>query len=252
MRIGCELSSMVWLRQRVLPKLAMHRSPRLWIGLVLVFLVVAIASLRIGRQRHAPSVTPSTVAPPARSSISDRSISNPLNQPGGGPAPEGTYAIYSSLYQDPVGEPLVFAEDSATDIPQLNGSCLQPSTAEERELTAAFESANRQSHRWEQKFTISQPYQMLTRVQASQAQTCLDTHFQDASRCDRYRQIRHVRFLGVPGIDSAHEHALVSVVKMCGSFCGSGGIFEVEKSGSIWRRTAASDFTCNCSWTYWK
>ena len=230
----------------------MHRSRTLWMGIVLVILVVAIASLRTRRRHHAPEGAKSTVAPLTRSTIPDRSITNPLNQPGGGPAPDPAYAIYSGLYQDPVGEPLVFAEDSVTDIPQLNGSCLQPSTVEERELTADFEAANRQSHHWEQKFTIAQPYQMLTRAQASQAQTCRDTHFQDAAQCDRYRQIRHVRFLGVPGIDSARTHALVSVVKMCGSFCGSGGIFEAEKSAGTWRRAEASDFTRNCSWTYWK
>jgi len=42
----------------------------------------------------------------------------------------------------------------------------------------------------------------------------------------------------------------VSVIKMCGKQCGSGGIFEVEKSGNTWKRSATSDFFNNCSWMY--
>jgi hypothetical protein len=59
-----------------------------------------------------------------------------------------------------------------------------------------------------------------------------------------------VRFLGVPGFDHAHTHALVSVIKMCGKFCGSGGIFAVEKTGASWQRAGAADFTRDCSWAY--
>ena len=51
---------------------------------------------------------------------------------------------------------------------------------------------------------------------------------------------RHVRYLGVPGFDHTHTRALVSVVKMCGNHCGSGGIFEVEKSGNTWRRAEST------------
>lgn len=230
----------------------MHRSRNLWLGIILVLLAVAIASLRVSRHRRSAPPISKSIAPSAASPIPDRSVTSPLNLPGGGPAPDAAYAIYSDLYKQSVDEPLVFAEDSVTDIPQLNGSCLQPSTSEERELTAAFESANRQTHRFEPRFSIPQPYRLLTRNQASQAQTCLDTRFHDAAQCDSYKQLRHVRFLGVPGVDSAHTHALVSVVKMCGSFCGSGGIFEIEKSGGSWRHAEPSDFTMNCSWTYWK
>jgi len=42
----------------------------------------------------------------------------------------------------------------------------------------------------------------------------------------------------------------VSVIKMCGGFCGSGGIFEVAKTNGTWRRTDTKDFTRNCSWMY--
>jgi hypothetical protein len=59
-----------------------------------------------------------------------------------------------------------------------------------------------------------------------------------------------VRYLGVPGFDRAHTHALVSVVKMCGRYCGNGGIFEVEKEGKTWRRMDPTDFTRECSWMY--
>jgi hypothetical protein len=182
--------------------------------------------------------------------IPDLSVTNPLNQPNGGPAPAEAYEIYSDLYRTPADEPLVFSDDSVTDIPQVNGSCLKPTTPDERELTDAFNLANQHSRRWEQKFNIPQGYRLIPRTQASIAQTCLETHNQDATLCAPYRGIRHVRFLGIPGTDRAHTHALVSVVKMCGGFCGSGGIFEVEKSGGTWRRSDPSDFTRECSWMY--
>jgi hypothetical protein len=182
--------------------------------------------------------------------IPDRSVTSPLNLPGGGMAPADAYDVYSALYREPAGEPLVFANDSITDIPQVNGSCLKPSTPAERELAAAFEAANQRTHRWEQKFSIPQGYQLLSRSQASDAQNCLQTHMQDATRCAPYKQMRHVRFLGVPGFDRSQTHALVSVVKMCGRYCGNGGIFQVEKAGGVWRRSEPSDFTRECSWMY--
>jgi len=39
-------------------------------------------------------------------------------------------------------------------------------------------------------------------------------------------------------------------VKMCGRYCGSGGIFAVEKKEGKWQRSAPSDFTRECSWMY--
>lgn len=183
-------------------------------------------------------------------SVPDRSVTSPLNIPGGGPAPSDAYEVYSALYQEPMDEPLVFSNDSVTDIPQVNGSCLRPSTPGQKELTEAFEAANRQTHRWEPQFNIPQGYKLISRQQAGQAQSCIETHFQDTARCDPYKQVRHVRFLGVPGFDRSHTHALVSVVKMCGQYCGNGGIFEVEKSGATWKRSNPSDFTSECSWMY--
>ena len=182
--------------------------------------------------------------------VADRAITSPLNMPGGGTAPTDAYEVYSDLYKEPAGEPLVFSNDSVTDIPQVNGSCLKPATPEDRELTAAFEAANQQAHRWEEKFSIAQGYQLITRTQASEAQSCMQTHMQDAARCAPYKQIRHLRLLGVPGFDRAHMHALVSVVKMCGRYCGNGGIFEVEKSNGAWKRSDPTDFTRECSWMY--
>jgi hypothetical protein len=210
----------------------------------LVALVVALIFLRIISHRGFYL----KVAPPPP--VADRSATNPLNMPGGGPAPADAYEVYSALYREPADEPLVFSNDSVTDIPQVNGSCLRPSTPEERELTAAFEAANRQTHRWEQNFSIPQGYRLIARSEASDAQNCLQTHMQDAARCEPYKQIRHVRFLGVPGFDHSRTHALVSVVRMCGRYCGNGGIFEVEKTAETWRRSGPSDFTRECSWMY--
>lgn len=215
-------------------------------GLGLRLMLVAIAAALLwawsSRQRHREM----------RSSkaIPDLSVTSPLNQPGGGSVDAEAYAIYSALYQVPMEEPLVFAEDSMTDIPQVNGNCLKPSTPEERVMADAFAAGNRQSHRWEQKFTIPAGYRLLHQSEAVQAQTCVETHGKDAARCASYMQVRHVRYLGVPGFDPTHTRALVSVVKKCGGYCGSGGVFEVEKVGGTWRRAEPADFTRECSWMY--
>jgi len=174
----------------------------------------------------------------------------PLNQPGGGVAPTEAYEVYSALYQTPMHELLVFSADSLTDIPQVNGNCLRPSTPQEREMTDAFVAANQQSHRWEQKFSIPQGYRLLPHSKLEQAQTCLATHMRDDARCESYKQLRYVRFLGIPGFDHAHTRALVSVIKSCGHLCGSGGIFAVEKAGGTWQRPVTTDFTRDCSWIY--
>ena len=220
----------------------MRISLRVILTAVLVTIAVGLLFLRIfGHRGFYLKVAPS---------VPDRSTTSPLNVPGGGPAPGDAYEVYSALYKDPMDEPLVFSEESVTDIPQVNGSCLKPTTPEQHDLTDAFEAANRQAHGWEPKFTIAQGYKLISRTDAAQAQICLETHGQDAARCDAYKQVRHVRFLGVPGFDRSHSHALVSVVKMCGRYCGNGGIFEVEKTGGTWKRSEPSDFTRECSWMY--
>jgi len=218
----------------------MRASRGLWLLALLLIATAAAVWKGTGWFRHARTTTP----------IADRAVTSPLNSPGGGMAPTEAYAVYSDLYKEPAGEPLVFSNDSVTDIPQVNGSCLKPATPGERELVAAFEAANRQAHRWEQKFTVAQGYQLISRTQASDAQNCLQSHMQDGARCAPYKQVRHIRFLGVPGFDRAHTHALVSVVKMCGRYCGNGGIFEVEWGSGTWKRSEPSDFTRECSWMY--
>lgn len=214
------------------------------LGRLVTVAVIALAILlaRIVWQRHAK--------PPASEPIPDLSLTSPLNEAGGGAAPEDAYEVYSALYRDPMQEPLVFSDDSVADIPQVNGSCLQPSTPQEREMVDAFVAANRQSHRWDRKFTIPAGYRLISRSQATVAQTCIETHFQDPPRCETFKQLAHVRFLGVPGFDRTHTRALVSIVKMCGTYCGSGGIFAVEKAGSTWHRAEITDFTRECSWMY--
>ena len=221
-----------------------------------VFVLLALVWTRVGCRTRGRGTTSRTAIPgqsakPAQDgSVPDLSVTSPLNVPGGGAAPADAYEIYSALYREPMTEPIIFSDESVTDIPQVNGSCLQPSTAEERELMDAFVAANRQAHRWEAKFAIPAGYKLLSREEAGEAQRCLETHFQNAAVCARFKGILHVRFLGVPGFDRTHTHALVSVVKMCGSFCGSGGIFEVEEVGGVWKRSEPSAFTRECSWMY--
>ena len=181
--------------------------------------------------------------------ITDLGVTMPLNQPGGGPAAAEAYEVYSALYQAPMEDVLAFAQDSATDVPQVNGNCLRPATPQEQEMTAAFVAANRQSHGWERKFSIPQGYRLLPQSELARAQTCLTTH-NHAGQCAPYQQLRYVRLLGNPGFNRAHTRALVSVIKSCGHLCGSGGIFAVEKVGGLWQRSPASDFTRDCSWMY--
>jgi hypothetical protein len=222
----------------------MRLTPRLGLRLVLVLAAVVIVCIRL-IPRHQVRPVPS---------VPDLSATNPLNQPGGGPAPPEAYEVYSAIYQTPsqppTDEPLVFAAQSRTDIPQVGGSCLKPTTPTENEMTEDFVGANQQSHLWDQKFTIPQSYKLLSPADTGQAQACLQAHDSTSGRCAAFKQVHHVRFLGVPGFDRAHTHALVSVIKSCGGFCGSGGIFEVEKAGNTWRRSEPTTLTSDCSWTY--
>lgn len=220
----------------------MRMPGKIWIRVLLLIVIAVLLWVRFNPFRARK--------PTADKAIIDRAMTSPLNQPGGGVAPADTYEVYSALYEAPMDEPLVFAENSVTDIPQVNGSCLQPSTPQEHELTDAFTAANRQSHRWEQKFSIPQGYRLLSHDQAGQALGCLKTHAQGSAQCANYKDVRHVRYLGMPGFDRSHTRALVSVVKMCGGYCGSGGIFEVEKSGDTWKRSDNTAFVSNCSWMY--
>jgi hypothetical protein len=220
----------------------MHGSWRLWLRVLLVVIAVVLIWVRIA-SLHRPKTS-------ATKPITDLAATSPLNQPGGGTVPAEAYEVYSGLYRTPMQEPLVFAQDTVTDIPQVDGSCLKPSTPEEHEMADDFVAANRQSHRWEQKFSIAQGYRLLSRSENAQAQSCLTTHGRDVAACQNYKELRYVRFLGVPGFDRAHTRALVSVIKNCGGFCGSGGIFAVEKTAGTWQRSATTDFTRNCSWMY--
>jgi len=213
-----------------------------WLGLALGAVVVAVVWLRMPPAHR--------VMPHAAKPITDLGVTSPLNQPGGGPVPAEAYPVYSALYQRPIEEPLVFAEDSLTDVPQVNGNCLRPATQQEREMADAFVAANQQSHRWEQKFSIPQGYRLLPADEVRQAQMCLASHQSDGAACGSFRQLRYVRLLGVPGFDREHRRALVSVIKSCGRLCGSGGIFAMEQVNGTWQRSPATDFTRDCSWMY--
>lgn len=181
--------------------------------------------------------------------IADLSVTSPLNLPGEGAAPDEAYEIYSALYHGPQTEPLAFGEKSVTDIPQLDGSCLKPATGEEQEMADAFAAANRQRRQWEKRFAIPSDYLLLTEKDSSEAQGCMARH-ETVDKCARYSGLQHVRYLGIPGFNRDHTRALVSVIRWCGSYCGSGGIFEVEKISGKWRHAEPSGFTRQCSWMY--
>jgi len=219
----------------------MQFSRTMWLWASLAVLGLAILVVRF--------VAPHHVEAPVSKPIPDLSVTSPLNQSGGAAIAANAYEIYSALYEGPQTEPLAFAEDSLTDIPQVEGSCLKPSNPEERELTDAFVAANKQSHRWEKKFSVSSNYILLSAREARTAESCVERHAQNAE-CKPFATIRHVRYLGVPGFDRSYTKALVSVVKKCGRYCGSGGIFAVEKTDGQWRRSETSDFVRECSWMY--
>jgi hypothetical protein len=214
----------------------MRLSWRLWVW---VLVAVALVGVWVASLRHART----------HKRIVDLSTTMPLNQPGEDVAPLEAYEVYSALYHAPMPEPLAFAEDSAIDIPQVNGSCLRATTPQEKEMADAFVGANQQIHRWEQKFSIPQGYRLLPPNKLAQAKTCLAMH-QGDEQCAEFRRLRYVRSLGVPGFDEAHTRALVSVIKRCGPECGNGGIFVVEKTASSWQRAPTTDFTRDCSWMY--
>jgi hypothetical protein len=209
---------------------------RLGLLVVLVLIAVALVWTRMASLRH------------ARMPAMNLDATLPLNQPGGGVAPAEAYEVYSALYQAPMNEQLVFAEDSNTATPPGNGSCLQPTSPEEKEMTDAFVAANQQSRRWEQKFSIPQGYRLLPHAEIAQAQTCLLHH--QGAQCADYQQVRYVRFLGVPGFNHAHTRALVSVIKSCApGNCGGGIVFAVVKAQGKWQ-PSATDFPGGCSWIF--
>ncbi len=214
-----------------------------WRVLLRVLLVVVAAVLlweRFGAHRHEGSP----------GGVTDLNTTSPLNQPNGGPVSDEAYAVYSALYKEPMDQPLAFCEASVTDIPQVDGSCLKPSTAEERQMTDSFVAANRQTHRFEKKFSIAQGYRLLSVNDVDTARRCRVAKDVDSPQCKPYADLKTIRLLGAPGFDDAHSRALVSVIKSCGKLCGSGGIFAVEKSGDSWVRSAPSDFTRDCNWMY--
>jgi len=219
----------------------MRISWRLWFRAALLVIVIVLIWIRLVPHRR--------TAIREKSHVTDLAVTSPLNQPGSETAPADAYQVYSALYQAPSKDPLAFAEYSITDIPQVDGSCLKPETPEQHAMTDAFVGANRQSHRWEQKFSIPQGYRLFPHAEIPQVQGCLATHGRDPG-CESYKGLRYLRFLGVPGFDNTHTRALVSVIKSCGGFCGNGGIFAVEKTGSTWKRSETTDFTRNCSWMY--
>jgi hypothetical protein len=117
-------------------------------------------------------------------------------------------------------------------------------------MAASFESANRHSQRWDAHFKIPFSYQVLSAREFNEAMNCFATHTQGAPQCASYKDLKHVRVLGVPGFDGSHTRAIVSVLKKCGPYCGTGGIFEVHKENGTWKRADSTAFTSDCSWRY--
>ncbi len=220
----------------------MGKSWRLGFRVFLISAAAALVWFLLASPRHTRKLSTQP--------IEDLEVTSPLNRPGGGPVPSDSYELYSALYRAAMNEPLAFAENSEADIPQVGRSCLMPATPEEQEMADNFAAANQLSHRWETKFSIPQGYRLLSPREASKALTCLSTHMSDPVQCASYKQLRHVRWLGVPGFNRAHTRALVSIIMRYRAFRGSGGILEVEKLGSAWQRAPTTDFVRNCSWMY--
>lgn len=229
-----------------------HGSGRvLWLGASLAVIASAVLVMRfvVPHRANLNANEPgAAVTPPAASPIPDLSVTSPLNQAGGGAVGTDAYEVYSGLYSEAQPEALAFAADSVTDLPQVDGGCLKPATADEREMADAFVAANKQSHRWERRFTIAAGYRLLSGAEASAAESCIQ--HRDVPGCGGYSGVLHVRYLGVPGFNRVHTRALVSVLKRCGGECGSGGVFVAEKVGGSWKRAAGTEFVSGCSWMY--
>jgi hypothetical protein len=216
----------------------MRPSRHLWLTLALIVVAVLMLWNRYRAAHH------------SMQGITDLSVTSPLNQPGGGEVPAEAYQVYSGLYQTPADEPLAFVQESGTDIPQLNGTCLKPSSPEERAMADAFEAANRHAQRWDTHLSIPAGYSILSPGELAEAQSCLTSHTQSSTQCTPYKNLKHVRILGVPGFDSTHTRALVSILIKCGPYCGTGGIFEARKENGAWKRADPTPFTSDCSWRY--
>jgi hypothetical protein len=150
------------------------------IRIVIVLLLVAMALVWIGitslhhaRTQHGKPIT-------------DLGMTMPLNQPGGGLVAPDAYKVYSALYERPLPEMLAIAENSKTDVPQVNGSCLKPATPQEQEMADAFVAANQQSHRWEEKFAIAQGYRLLPSSELRCRLACQSTIAKAISNCGMY------------------------------------------------------------------
>src|ERR1700748_2309770 len=156
----------------------MRGSPIGWLSIGLAVIAAGIFFFRV--------LSPHNSKPAGRGAIPDLSVTSLLNQPGGGQISAEAYEVYSTLYEQPQQEPLAFAEDSRTDIPQVNGSCLKATTPEEHEMADAFVAANQQSRHWEKKFTIPAGYLLLSRSASAKAQDCLAGGGKSGADCGVY------------------------------------------------------------------
>jgi hypothetical protein len=223
------------------------------VGAAAGIVAVLLGGFMLLSHRSAPSPPASQPAPPPpatkHAAVVDRALTKPLNQPGGGPLPAAAYVVYSDLYRTPSGEPLVFAAKTETDIPQIDGSCLKPTTPEERQMVEAFEAANRMSHPVRPSFKIDEGFRLLDEKKADYAAYCIQAHF-PGPECDEYKGLKHVRWLGAPGFAPDGQRALVSVIRRCGHYCGVGGIFVAEKKDGHWQHATTGPLTQQCSWMY--
>jgi hypothetical protein len=216
-------------------------------ALLLGFALVQHRRAQVPQQASQPAPPP---PPPAKPTVVvDRAVTKPLNQPGGGPLAAAAYTVYSDLYRAPQGEPLVFGNQTRTDIPQIDGSCLKPATEDEQKMVEAFEAANHLSHPVRPNFKIDGGYRVLDEKKAAYAAYCIQAHFPGA-QCEEYKGMKHVRWLGAPGFAPSGDRALVSVIRDCGHWCGVGGIFVTEKKDGHWMHAEATPLTKECSWMF--
>ena len=149
----------------------MRLSWRLGLRVVLTLVVLALAWRWIGLRWDARS---SATRP-----VTDLAATMPMNQSGGGVAPADAYEVYSALYQAPMDEPLAFRRIRSPIFRRWMAVALSRRRRMEREMTDAFVAANRQSHRWEQKFSIRRATSCYHRSELMQVRSCLATHGRD-------------------------------------------------------------------------
>jgi len=142
-----------------------------------------------------------------------------------------------------------FAIGSAAS-PDLR-DCLKPRNREDQSLIDNFVEVNQKQRRWEARFDFGRPYKMLDAAGESVVQNCImSSHRPDGPKCPTpFAKIRFIRYLSVPGFNRSRTRALISTSRVCGGYCGNGGMAVYRRTDRSWQM-GKSSFANGCAWVY--